>query len=216
MYPNCRDRGPWEQFGAHLRFAGGGCEKHDLAGGSRVVYEKPFGPSPENFRELDDAVQIDILEALDIDDRAEFSDETGTFLDLFVTPLLPVAVEIAMDPPRSMNADDLQVARQSVIAADRSRGLPFLLRTGNLFTEGAQQASIIVRMPPDDVPLSHDTPMVGNVLTMTLAGSGAIDLRVVVKEPGAQLTLATGTTALELAELSDADPLPPDGWLLRQ
>lgn len=149
-------------------------------GGSRVVYEKPFGTSPENFRELDDAVQIDILEALDIDDRAEFSDETGTFLDLFVAHLLPVAVEIAMDPPRSMNADDLQVARQSVIAADRSRGLPFLLRTGNHFTGGAQQASIIVHMPADDVPLSHDTPMVGNVLTVTLAGSGAIDLRVVV------------------------------------
>jgi hypothetical protein len=28
--------------------------------------------------------------------------------------------------------------------------------------------------------------------------------------------LAAGTIALELAELSDADPVPPDGWLLRQ
>src|SRR5664279_5675117 len=34
---------------------------HGLADGARVVYEKPFGTSPENFRELDEAVH-EVLE----------------------------------------------------------------------------------------------------------------------------------------------------------
>ncbi|MHC5796639.1 glucose-6-phosphate dehydrogenase [Lacisediminihabitans sp. FW035] len=332
------EEGPWRDFSANLRFAGGGFEKsdpgslldvlaeakaelgdeaqfihylaipptaflkvteglgeHDLATGSRVVYEKPFGTSPENFRELDDAVhrvleehqvfridhflgkegtqnlhalrfgnglfdgawdrehiravQIDVPETLDIDDRAEFYDATGAFLDMIVTHLFQVAAEIAMEPPLSMKADDLQSARESVIAAfrplsreevvfgqfegytdtegvsadsstdtfvaarlwidtDRWRGVPFLLRTGKQLAEGAQQVSIIFRKPADG-PLSHDTPTVGNVLTVTLEGSGAIDLRVVVKEPGPEFELATGTTALPLADVEHADPLPP-------
>ena len=332
------EEGLWNEFSAHLRFAGGGftqsdpgslldvladvkvelgddvqfihylaipptafitvtegLDEHDLAEGSRVVYEKPFGTSPENFQELDEAVhrvleehqvfridhflgkegtqnlhalrfgnglfdtawdrehiravQIDIPETLDIDDRAKFYDETGALLDMIVTHLFQVAAEIAMEPPLSMKADDLQAARESVISAfrplaredvvlgqfegytdtegvavdsitntfvaarlwidtDRWRGVPFLLRTGKQLAKDAQQVSIIFRKPGNG-PLSHDTPVAGNVLTVTLAGSGAIDLRVVVKEPGAGFELATGTTALPLSEVTDADPLPP-------
>ena len=40
-------------------------------------------------------------------------------------------------------------------------------------------------------------------------GSGAIDLRIVVKEPGPDFQFASGTSALPLAEVSEADPLPP-------
>lgn len=138
---------------------------HGLAAEARVVYEKPFGTSPENFRELDVAVhkvfdekqvyridhflgkestqnlhvlrfangmvsgvwnrehveevQIDVPETLDIDDRAAFYDATGAFLDMVVTHLFQVAAEIAMEPPLSLGADDLQDARESVIAAFR-------------------------------------------------------------------------------------------------
>ena len=74
--------------------------------------------------------------------------------------------------------------------------------------------SIIFRKPADDVALSNDTPVVGNVLTVPLSGSGPIDLRVVVRHPGAQFALATGTTALLLAVLSDTDPLPPSVTLI--
>ncbi|HEY0258238.1 MAG TPA: glucose-6-phosphate dehydrogenase (NADP(+)) [Lacisediminihabitans sp.] len=200
--------GPWEEFSANLRFAGGGFEKsspgtmldvldeareqlgsdvqyihylaippaafigiteglgeHGLAEGARVVYEKPFGTSPENFAELDEAVhrvldekqvfridhflgkegtqnlhalrfgnglfdsvwnrrhvravQIDVPETLDIADRAAFYDETGALLDMVVTHLFQLAAEIAMEPPLSMGAEDLQTARESVIAAFR-------------------------------------------------------------------------------------------------
>lgn len=70
-------------------------------------------------RENVEQVQIDIPETLDIDDRAEFYDETGAVLDMLVTHLFQVAAEVAMEPPLSLGADDLQSARESVIAAFR-------------------------------------------------------------------------------------------------
>jgi glucose-6-phosphate 1-dehydrogenase len=142
-----------------------GLGEHDLAKQTRVVFEKPFGTSPEGFRELDAAVhqvleedqvfridhflgkegaqdlhalrfgngmfervwnrehiravQIDVPETLDIADRAVFYDETGAMLDMIVTHLFQLAAEIAMEPPVSMSAGDLQAAREGVIAAFR-------------------------------------------------------------------------------------------------
>jgi len=138
---------------------------HDLAPGSKAVYEKPFGTSLESFHELDDLVhsvfeeeqvyridhflgkeatqnlhlvrfsnrlfhdtwsrehlaqvQIDVPETLDVADRADFYDETGAALDMLVTHLFQVAAEVAMEPPASLAAADLQAARESVIAAFR-------------------------------------------------------------------------------------------------
>jgi glucose-6-phosphate 1-dehydrogenase len=140
-----------------------GLGEHGLAEGCRVVYEKPFGTSPDNFRELDAAVhrvlreeqvyridhflgkeaaqdlhalrfgnglfesvwnrehiravQIDVPETVDVSNRAPFYDETGALLDMVVTHLFQLAAEIAMEPPKSMNAADLQEARESVIDA---------------------------------------------------------------------------------------------------
>lgn len=269
--------------------------EHGLAAGSRVVYEKPFGTSPANFRQLDDAVhgvlaesqvfridhflgkegtqnlhalrfgnglfesiwnrdhiravQIDVPETLDIDDRAAFYDATGAFLDMIVTHLFQVAAEIAMEPPLSMTADDLQSARESVIAAfrplakedvvfgqfdgytatpgidpqstrdtfvaarlwidnDRWRGVPFMLRTGKQLAQSEQQVSLIFSTPSSG-PLSNSAPPHGNVLTVKLSGSGAIDLSIVVKEPGAEFALTTASADLLLASIADADPLPP-------
>ena len=70
-------------------------------------------------REHVEQVQIDVPETLDIDDRAEFYDATGAVLDMVVTHLFQVAAEVAMEPPLSLGADDLQSARESVIAAFR-------------------------------------------------------------------------------------------------
>jgi glucose-6-phosphate 1-dehydrogenase len=139
--------------------------QHGLAKGSRVVYEKPYGTSPESFRELDELVlsvleqdqvfridhflgkegtqdlhvlrfanglfehiwdrehvrqvQIDVPETLDVAQRAEFYDATGATLDMLVTHLFQVAAEVAMEPPASLSAADLQHARESVLAAFR-------------------------------------------------------------------------------------------------
>jgi glucose-6-phosphate 1-dehydrogenase len=139
--------------------------EHHLAGQARVVYEKPFGTSPDGFRALDQvvhavldesqvyridhflgkeatqdlhvlrfanglfdaawsgehirAVQIDVPERLGVTDRAVFYDQTGAILDMVVTHLFQVAAEVAMEPPASLSAEDLQAAREEVIGCFR-------------------------------------------------------------------------------------------------
>jgi glucose-6-phosphate 1-dehydrogenase len=64
-------------------------------------------------------VQIDVPETLNIDDRAGFYDATGAVLDMLVTHLFQVAAEVAMEPPASLDAEDLQSAREEVIGCFR-------------------------------------------------------------------------------------------------
>ncbi|MCA2216236.1 glucose-6-phosphate dehydrogenase [Jidongwangia harbinensis] len=267
--------------------------EHGLADRARVVYEKPFGTSPENFRELDrlvhsvldesqvyridhflgkeatqnlhvlrfanemfgavwnrrhiESVQIDVPETLGVDDRAEFYDATGAVLDMLVTHLFQVAAEVAMEPPASLGADDLRAAREKVIRAFRPldpaevvlgqfagyrdvpgvgrrsrtdtyvaarlwidnprwRGVPFLLRTGKRLAADEQRVSLVLRTP--------DHPFAGlaaqsNVLSFALSGSGEIDLGLLAKKPGVELSLRPASVRLPLADLPDAEPLPP-------
>ncbi len=139
--------------------------KHGLAKNARVVYEKPFGTSREDFRKLDkvvhsvldeqqvyridhflgkeatqdlhllrfangtfasswdrehvESVQIDVPETLDVANRAKFYDATGAVLDMLVTHLFQVAAEVAMEPPATLGALDLQAAREGVIGSFR-------------------------------------------------------------------------------------------------
>ena len=124
-----------DEFSANLGFAGGGFGKSDPGSllevlaeakteleGTQNLHALRFGDrifeeawNREHIR----GVQIDIPETLDIDDHAEFCDQTGAFLDMIVTHLFQVAAEIAMEPPLSMDADDLQAARELVIAGFR-------------------------------------------------------------------------------------------------
>ena len=152
---------PPAAFGGLTRALG----QHGLAAGARVVYEKPFGTSSADFRQLDqvvhsvldeqqvyridhflgkeatqdlhllrfanlttaafwdgqhvESVQIDVPETLGIDDRAQFYDATGAVLDMLVTHLFQVAAEVAMEPPASLGALDLQAARETVIGSFR-------------------------------------------------------------------------------------------------
>jgi glucose-6-phosphate 1-dehydrogenase len=138
---------------------------HGLAKGARVVYEKPFGTSPQSFHALNrvvhsvldeeqlyridhflgkeatqdlhllrfanrlfaaiwnredvESVQIDVPEKLGITDRSVFYDATGAVLDMLVTHLFQVAAEVAMEPPASLGAADLQAAREKVIKSFR-------------------------------------------------------------------------------------------------
>ena len=268
--------------------------QHGLAGGARVVYEKPFGTSADNFRELDrlvhavldeqqvyridhflgkeatqdlhvlrfanasfaamwnrehiESVQIDVPEKLGITDRAQFYDATGAVLDMLVTHLFQVAAEIAMEPPASLGPLDLQAAREKVIGCfrpldpgqvvlgqfdgyrdvpgvdprssrdtyvaarlwidnDRWRDVPFYLRTGKRMAASRQRVSLILREP--DGPLRGQLPPHGNVLSLSLAGDGEIDLSLIAKKPGPALDLGVAHAAIPLASLHGADPLPP-------
>ena len=139
--------------------------QHGLAKNARVVYEKPFGTSPQSFRALDrvvhsvldeqqvyridhflgkeatqdlhllrfanglfaamwdrehvESVQIDVPEKLGITDRSVFYDATGAVLDMLITHLFQVAAEVAMEPPASLGALDLQATREKVIKSFR-------------------------------------------------------------------------------------------------
>ncbi len=194
------------------------------------------------------AVQIDVPETLDIADRAEFYDHTGAVLDMLVTHLFQVAAEVAMEPPASLDAADLQAARETVINCvpaarpgrggarpvrrlpvhvqgvaadsrtdtfvaarlwidtDRWRGVPFLLRTGKRLASNGQRVSLLLREPAG--PLAS-LPKDGNVLSFSMSGSGAINLTLVAKRPGPNLTLDVADATIALSELPDADPLPP-------
>ena len=330
------DDGPWDEFAARLRFAGGGFTvedpgqlldavsaaredlgeesqlvhylslppknfldytkalgEHGLAEGSRVVYEKPYGASPDGFRELDEVVhsvfdeqqvfridhflgkegtqdlhvlrfanglfehvwsrehvaqvQIDVPEDLDVADRADFYDGTGATLDMLVTHLFQVAAEVAMEPPVSFAADDILAARESVLAAFRPlapedvvlgqfdgyrdldgvpddsttdtfvaarlfidsgrwRGVPFILRTGKRMAAKEQRVSLVLHRPKGPV---NDVPANGNVISLSLAGAGAVDIDVMAKRPGPDLAMAPARVSLDLSKIPGGDPLPP-------
>ena len=101
---------------------------------------------------------------------------------------------------------DTFVAARLWIDTPRWHGVPFLLRTGKQLKGSAQQISLVFQEP--NGPLADNLPADGTVLTVSLSGSGAIDLRVVVKRPGPELVLTTGTARLPLEQVQDADPLP--------
>jgi glucose-6-phosphate 1-dehydrogenase len=271
-----------------------GLGQHGLAAGARVVYEKPYGTSPESFRELDRLVlsvldetqvfridhflgkegtqdlhvlrfanqlfgqiwsrehvaqvQIDVPEELDVADRAEFYDATGAGLDMLVTHLFQVAAEVAMEPPAGLTPTALQVARESVLGCfrpldpardvvlgqfegyrdlagvaadsstdtfvaarlwvdtDRWRDVPFLLRTGKRMVCSAQRVSLLLRRPEGPV---DTVPGHGDVVSLSLTGSGALDIGLVTKEPGPDLVLAPAQTTLNLKDVSGGTPLPP-------
>jgi glucose-6-phosphate 1-dehydrogenase len=66
-----------------------------------------------------ESVQIDVPERLGITDRSVFYDATGAVLDMLITHLFQVAAEVAMEPPASLKAADLQAAREKVIRSFR-------------------------------------------------------------------------------------------------
>ncbi|MGY2079222.1 glucose-6-phosphate dehydrogenase [Modestobacter sp. SYSU DS0657] len=266
---------------------------HGLAERARVVYEKPFGDSPEAFRELDAVVhsvfdeeqvfridhflgkegtqdlhvlrfanglfehiwsrehiaqvQIDVPEDLDVADRADFYDATGATLDMLVTHLFQVAAEVAMEPPVSFRASDILAARESVLAAFRPlapadvvlgqfdgyreldavpddsdtdtfvaaklfidtgrwRGVPFLLRTGKRLAAKQQRVSLVLHRPIGPV---HDVPANGNVVSLSLAGAGSLDIDMMAKRPGPELETARARATLDLSQVSGGEPLPP-------
>jgi glucose-6-phosphate 1-dehydrogenase len=65
------------------------------------------------------SVQIDVPEALGLEGRASFYEETGAFRDMVVTHLAQILGFVAMDAPRSLDPDDLHDAKARTFAALR-------------------------------------------------------------------------------------------------
>ena len=80
---------------------------------------------------------------------------------------------------------DTFVAARLWIDTDRWRGVPFLLRTGKQLAQSRAAGQPDLPHARGRTAARTHCRQLGNVLTVSLSGSGAIDLRVVVKEPGA-------------------------------
>jgi glucose-6-phosphate 1-dehydrogenase len=97
------------------------------------------------------------------------------------------------------------VAARMWIDNDRWRDVPFLMRTGKRLAQSRQRVSLILREPGGALA---DLPKHGNVLTLSLAGDGEINLRLVTKKPGPELELDVAEADVPLSSLP-GDPLPP-------
>jgi glucose-6-phosphate 1-dehydrogenase len=64
-------------------------------------------------------VQIDVPEALDIQGRAGFYEETGAFRDMVVTHLLQILGIVALEPPSRVDAEGLHLERTKLFEALR-------------------------------------------------------------------------------------------------
>jgi glucose-6-phosphate 1-dehydrogenase len=64
-------------------------------------------------------VQIDVPEALDIQGRAAFYEETGAFRDMVVTHLMQILGIVALEPPSRIDGESLQLERTKVFEAVR-------------------------------------------------------------------------------------------------
>lgn len=106
---------------------------------------------------------------------------------------------------------DTFVAARLWVDTERWSGVPFLLRTGKQLAQSRQQVSLVIRPPTAPI---HQLPPLGNVLTFDLAGTGELQLALVVKTPGPALTLSTAQTGLPLATVPAAAPLPPYARLI--
>ena len=102
---------------------------------------------------------------------------------------------------------DTFVAARLWIDSDRWCDVPFYLRTGKRMAASAQRVTLILRDPPG--PLSGRLPRDANVLCLSMAGDGEIDLSLVTKKPGPALDLDVAHANIALARLPGADPLPP-------
>ncbi len=64
-------------------------------------------------------VQIDVPEALDIQGRAGFYEQTGAFRDMVVTHLLQILGIVALEPPSRIDADAVHLERTKLFEAIR-------------------------------------------------------------------------------------------------
>lgn len=64
-------------------------------------------------------VQIDVPEALDIQGRADFYEETGAFRDMVVTHLMQILGIVSLEPPSRIDADSLELERTKAFEALR-------------------------------------------------------------------------------------------------
>jgi glucose-6-phosphate 1-dehydrogenase len=105
---------------------------------------------------------------------------------------------------------DTFIAARMWVDTDRWRGVPFLLRTGKRLAVSEQRVTLVLE-PPADGPVD-DVP--STAISLSLKGSGELDISVVTKKPGPDLAFTTRAAPLPLAD-GDGPDLPAYATLLR-
>ncbi|WP_337063288.1 glucose-6-phosphate dehydrogenase [Kineococcus sp. G2] len=171
---------------------------HLLQVAAEVAAEPPAGPGPDALQEAREAVlgclrpidpaEVVLGQSSGYRHLEHVDDESGT---------------------------DTFVAARVWVDNDRWRGVPFVLRTGKKLAESHQHVTLVLRPP---TALQHgagertDEP---ETITFTLSGNGTVWAGVTARRPGVSDDLVPGKLHLDLAELPDAEPLPPYAALLR-
>jgi glucose-6-phosphate 1-dehydrogenase len=96
------------------------------------------------------------------------------------------------------------------VDTDRWRDVPFLLRTGKRMKRSAQRVSLLLR--PADGPIGALPGC--NVISLSLAGSGSLDIGLIAKQPGPDLHLAEAAVSFDLRAVPGGCPLPPYSSLI--
>ncbi|WP_432572139.1 glucose-6-phosphate dehydrogenase [Kineococcus sp. SYSU DK005] len=171
---------------------------HLLQVAAEVAAEPPAGPSPEALQEARESVlacfrpidpaEVVLGQSSGYRHLQDVDDDSGT---------------------------DTYVAARVWVDTDRWRGVPFVLRTGKKLAESHQHVTLVLRPPS---ALQHgagartEEP---ETITFTLSGNGTVWAGVTARRPGVSDDLVPGRLLLDLAELPDAEPLPPYAALLR-
>jgi glucose-6-phosphate 1-dehydrogenase len=108
------------------------------------------------------------------------------------------------------SATDTFIAARLWVDTDRWRGVPFLLRTGKRLAVSEQRVTLTLR-PPTDCPVPDAPPA---AISLSLKGSGKLDITVIAKRPGPEIALEAGTAPLPLSHDGGPD-LPAYATLIR-
>jgi glucose-6-phosphate 1-dehydrogenase len=105
---------------------------------------------------------------------------------------------------------DTLIAARLWVDTDRWRGVPFLLRTGKRMVVSEQRVTLLLKPstggPVEDVPRT--------AISLSLKGSGELDITVVTKKPGPDIAFTTRAAPLPLSD-GDGPDLPAYSTLLR-
>ena len=108
------------------------------------------------------------------------------------------------------SATDTFIAARLWVDTDRWRGVPFLLRTGKRLAVSEQRVTVVLK-PPTDCPVPDAPPA---AISLSLKGSGELDITVIAKRPGPEVALEAGTAPLPLSH-NGGPGLPAYATLIR-
>ena len=108
------------------------------------------------------------------------------------------------------SATDTFIAARLWVDTDRWCGVPFLLRTGKRLAVSEQRVTLVLK-PPTDCPVPDAPPA---AISLSLKGSGELDITVIAKRPGPEVALEAGTAPLPLSHNGGPD-LPAYATLIR-